>query len=58
MNDAKSFLQYGINLDIEVIQNGLVTVGYRNLDTNYNVSGRTMNANYNSSAYVGFKFKF
>ena len=58
MNDAKSFLEYRVNLDIEVIPNGRVTVGYRNLDTNYDVSGRTMNANYNSSAYVGFKFQF
>jgi len=58
MNDAKSFLEYRINFDIEVIPNGRVTLGYRNIDTNYDVSGVTHNTNYNRSAYAGFKFQF
>ncbi|GEM_PF-464444 len=58
MNDAQSFLQYGVNLDVEVIPNGRITVGYRNIDTNYDVAGHTQNANYNRSAYAGFKFQF
>ena len=58
MNDAKNFLEYRINLDVEVIPNGRITVGYRNIDTNYDLSGTTMNTNYNRSAYVGFKFQF
>ncbi len=58
MNDAKSFMEYRINLDIEVIPNGRVTLGYRNIDTNYDVSGVTHDANYNRSAYAGFKFQF
>ena len=58
MNDAKSFLEYRINLDVEVIPNGRVTLGYRNIDTNYDVSGVTQNIHYNRSAYVGFKFQF
>jgi hypothetical protein len=58
MNDAQSFLEYRINLDIEVIPNGRVTLGYRNIDTNYDVAGVTHNTNYNRSAYAGFKFQF
>ena len=58
MNDAKSFLEYRVNLDMEVIPNGRITVGYRNIDTNYDISGKTVDTNYNRSAYVGFKFQF
>ena len=58
MNDAKNFLETRINFDIEVIQNGKVTLGYRTIDTNYNDSGNTLNKNYNRSAYAGFKFNF
>ncbi len=58
MNDAKNFLEYRVNFDVEVIQNGRVTLGYRSLDTNYDVSGTTVNKNYNRSAYIGFKFQF
>ncbi len=68
MSDAKNFLEYRISMDIEVIQNGSVTVGYRNLNTNYK-TGRGPNntttttqasgdISYNSFAYVGFKFAF
>lgn len=58
MNDAQSFLEYRVNLDIEVIPNGRITLGYRNIDTNYDVAGVTHNVNYNRSAYAGFKFQF
>jgi YfaZ precursor len=58
MNDAKNFLETRVNLDIEVIQNGNVTIGYRTLNTNYNDGGQTLNASYNRSAYAGFKFNF
>lgn len=53
-NDAKDFLEYSIGYDIEVIENGLFTLGYRNLDTNYDA----MNFTYNKSWYVGFKIGF
>ena len=53
-NDAKDFLEYNLGYDIEVIENGRVTFGYRNLDTNYNA----MNFTYNESWYVGFKIGF
>ncbi|MDF1877820.1 hypothetical protein JHD47_08335 [Sulfurimonas sp. SAG-AH-194-L11] len=55
-NDAKDFLEYRISYDIELIKNGRVTVGYRNINTNYDtVSGKVV---YNNSYYVGFKFAF
>jgi hypothetical protein len=52
--DAKNFLEYYIGYDIEVIKNGCITIGYRNLDTNYDA----MNFTYNKSWYVGFKIGF
>ena len=57
MQDAKDFLEYRVHVDVEVIQNGMITIGYRNLDIKYDV----VNAdtfNYNSSGYIGFKFAF
>ena len=54
--DADSFLEYRINYDIEVIKNGRITIGYRSIDTNYDVSGG--NFSYNRSLYGGFKFSF
>jgi len=53
-NDAKDFLEYTLGYDIEVIENGRFTFGFRNLDTNYN----TGNFTYNKSWYVGFKIGF
>jgi len=53
MNDADSYLEYRLNLDIEVIEGGKITLGYRNLDTNYD-----LDFNYNSSMYIGFKIDF
>ena len=55
-SDADDFLEYRISYDIEVIENGRITLGYRNLDTNYDVANG--NFNYNSSFYAGFKIGF
>ena len=52
--DADNYLEYRINYDIEVIKNGRITIGYRSIDTNYEVG----NFNYNKSLYGGFKFSF
>lgn len=54
--DAKSFFEFRAGLDIEVIDNGLVTLGYRLLDTNYDISRGDYT--YNKSFYGGFKFLF
>lgn len=57
LSDAKSFLEYRLFVDIEVIENAMITLGYRSLDTNYE-KGIARDINYNSSFYGGFKFKF
>ncbi|MBU0720563.1 hypothetical protein KJ877_04425 [bacterium] len=59
MEDGNNFLEYRAHVDIEVIENGRITVGYRALDTNYEDSaGSSIKVNYNRSAYAGFKFAF
>lgn len=57
MQDAKNFLEYRAALDLEVIKNASVTLGYRSLDTNYDTN-KGGDVNYNKSVYVGFKFAF
>ncbi len=58
MEDANNFLEYRVSVDIEVIKNGRITLGYRVLDTNYEANNVTTDVNYNKSAYMGFKFSF
>ena len=55
-SDAKNYLEYRIWFDVEIIDNGAITLGYRNLNTNYD--GGRGDFTYNSSAYIGFKIKF
>ena len=55
-SDAKDFLEYRISYDVEIINNGSITVGYRSLNTNYTTAVGTFN--YNKSWYAGFKFAF
>lgn len=52
--DAETFMEYRVHFDLEVIQNGRITVGYRSMDTNYNQA----DFHYNRSIYAGFKFGF
>ena len=59
--DADKFLEYRISYDIEVIKNGFITIGYRNIDTNYNASYFVYpggDFTYNESFYAGFKIGF
>ena len=35
MSDTRSFMEYRVNVDIELIENAMITLGYRSLDTNY-----------------------
>ncbi len=58
IDDAQNFLEYRVNFDIEVIKNGRISLGYRSIDTNYDVNGNTYDINYNRSAHIGFKFAF
>lgn len=53
-SEANDYLEYRIGYDVEVINNGRITVGYRNIDTNYKVA----DFNYNKSWYVGFIIGF
>lgn len=57
MRDADNFFEARISLDVEVIQNGNVTLGYRTMNTNYE-TGKGGDFRYNRSAYLGFKLKF
>lgn len=56
MRDADNYLEYRISFDVEIIKNGYVTIGYRNLDTNY--EGNNNDFTYNESFYAGFKIGF
>ncbi|MBU0631321.1 YfaZ family protein [bacterium] len=58
LNDAKNFFEYRINLDFEIIENGRITLGYRSLNTTYDVNTRSVDKNYNHSGYIGVKFQF
>jgi YfaZ precursor len=53
-SDASDYLEYRIGYDVEVIDNGRITLGYRHMDTNYDGYDFT----YNKSWYVGFKIGF
>lgn len=54
-SDAKDYVEYRINYNIEMIQNVRLNVGYRNIDTNYFNIGRK---NYNDSFYLGVRIGF
>ncbi len=53
-SDADSYLEYRIDYNVEIIPHGNLVVGYRHIDTNYQVADFT----YNSSAYFGFQIDF
>ena len=56
MKDADSYLEYRIGLDIEIIDNARITLGYRVMDTDYDDARGDIE--YNKSMYLGFKFLF
>ena len=54
-SDSTSYMEYEGNIDLELMERGLITMGYRGIDTplkNYS------KAYYNRSFFFGFKFKF
>ncbi len=55
--DATAYLDYKVHLDIELIKNAGVTMGYRNMNMSAGNNGLG-STNYNSSGYLGFQFKF
>jgi len=56
-SDADSFVEYRVSYDIEIIENGRITLGYRHIDTDYK-SDHGGDFKYNSSWYIGFKIAF
>lgn len=55
LRDADSYLEARFSIDVEIIENGSITLGYRNIETNYlNKEDFT----YNRSAFIGFKLNF
>lgn len=55
-SDAKEFMEYRMSYDVELIKNTAITVGYRNINTQY--KNASTSVNYNSSWYFGFKVGF
>ena len=55
--DARHYVEGTVHVDIEVIQRGRVTFGYRNIETEYDVAGDG-DVSFNKSLYGGFKFAF
>jgi len=59
MRDAHEYFEFGMNVRFEVIENGLIVVGYRNMNTSYEITdNKNKYYNYNNSGYIGFKFAF
>lgn len=56
--DASSFVEYRAGIRAEVIKRGSIFVGYRDIDTNYEIDTIKYNVTYNRSGYFGFKFEF
>ncbi len=52
---STSYMEYQANFDIQLMERGLITMGYRGIDTPLKDMS---NAYYNRSYFVGFKFKF
>ncbi len=56
LSDADGYLEYRIDVSVEIIERGSVVLGYRNLDLKFDITDDSIN--YNSSAYFGFRFAF
>ena len=54
--DAKHFMEGTAHIDFEVIERGRITLGYRNIETEYD--HHDGDYNFNESFYGGFKFAF
>ena len=57
-SDARSYLEYRVEVNMEVIQRGTLYFGYRSINTNYTISDIEYDYVYNESGYFGFKFNF
>jgi len=53
-SDADRYVESRANIDFEVIRNGRITVGYREIETDV----KKRDVTYNETLYAGFKFLF
>lgn len=53
-SDAENYLETRIHLDAELIQNGRIEIGYRNIDTDV----KNRNVTYNDAWYFGLRLDF
>jgi hypothetical protein len=56
--DAKNYTEYEVYLDIRLIDRAALTGGYRRIDTDFDVSGETVNFTFNEAWFAGIKFRF
>lgn len=54
--DAKGYYEYRVGVDVELIENANIYVGFRDLETKYESNDKYIK--YNRSAYFGFRFEF
>ncbi len=52
--DAKNYFDYRVNFDVEIIEQARITIGWREIHTDYN----ERKIRHNQSAYAGIKFRF
>ncbi|MEA3373888.1 MAG: YfaZ family outer membrane protein [Campylobacterota bacterium] len=53
--EGERYFEYKISVDAEIIDNGRITAGYRNIETKYKGAG---NQDLNNAWFVGFKVAF
>lgn len=56
LREAEGYYEYRVGVEVELIKNADVYLGYRDLETKYENGGSYVS--YNRSAYIGFRFKF
>ena len=56
LQDAEGYYEYRLGVDVKLIENAAVYVGFRDMETKYESGSGYIK--YNRSAYVGFQFRF
>jgi len=57
-SDASRYLEYRAEGYAKLMQRASVYIGYRKIDTRYNMNDNTYDYSYNKSVYFGFRFSF
>ncbi len=60
LQEAEGYYEYRFNIEVELIPNANVNIGFRDMETKYETTTGYGSSyiKYNRSAYVGFVFKF